>query len=136
MEITTLPFYKLVKFIEWQHELSLSNNQSLVVVVEAGWLNAKSNFHGQIGQRAQRIAKNVGSNHQTGKHIVEMCEGIGVDVELQKPLIKRWKGAGGKITHEEISYFTGITTKTSQDGRDAALIAWNYAGFPIKVKAK
>ena len=136
LEITSLPFYKLVKFIEWQHDLSLSNNQSLIVVVEAGWLNVKSNFHGQTGARAQKIAKNVGSNHQTGKHIIEMCEWIGVDVVLQKPLNKGWKGRNGKITHEELAYFTGITGRTSEEGRDAGLIAWNYAGLPIKVKAK
>ena len=136
LEISTLEFYQLIKYIEWAHDRSIENNQSLIVIIEAGWLNSKSNFHGETGARAQRIAKNVGANHQTGKHIVDMCEGIGVDVVLQKPLNKGWKGRDGKITHEELAYFTGITGKTSQDGRDAGLIAWNYAGLPMKVKTK
>ena len=135
LTITTLEFPRLIEHIRCEHELSIVNNQTLIVVVEAGWLNTKSNFHGQTGVRAQKIAKNVGSNHQTGKHIIEMCEWIGVDVVLQKPLNKGWKGRNGKITHEELAYFTGITGRTSEEGRDAGLIAWNYAGLPIKVKS-
>ena len=135
LEITTLTFPKVLKYIEWANEMAIDNRQSLLVVVEAGWLNAKSNFHGQTGYVGQKVAKNVGANHQTGKHIIEWCEEIGVDVELQKPLVKGWKGRNGKITHEELAYFTGITGRTSEEGRDAGLIAWNYAGLPIKVKS-
>ena len=136
IEISTLVFPELIDFIKYELNNCNKNNRSLIVLVEAGWLNAKSNFHGQTGYIGQRVAKNVGANHQTGKHIVEMCEWMGIETVLQKPLNKGWKGANGKITHEELAYFTGITGKTSQDGRDAALIAWNYAGFPIKIKAK
>ena len=136
MEIATLGFPKLIDYVKWAYDKSIETNQTLVVIIEAGWLNAKSNFHGQTGNIGQRVAKNVGANHQTGKHIVEMCEFYGIHTELQKPLNKGWNGTNGKITHEELAYFTGITGKTSQDGRDAALIAWNYAGFPIKIKAK
>ena len=136
MEISTLGFAQLIDFVKFELDACRKNNQSLIVLIEAGWLNAKSNFHGQTGYIGQRVAKNVGANHQTGKHIVEMCKWVGAETILQKPLNKGWKGANGKITHEELAYFTGIMGKTSQDGRDAALIAWNYAGFPIKVKVK
>ena len=134
--VKALEFPRLIDHIRWYYEKSIESNSNLIVVVEAGWLNTKSNFHGQTGSRAQRIAKNVGSNHQTGKHIVEMCEWIGVETVLQKPLNKGWNGANGKITHAELDYFANIEGRTSQDGRDAALIAWNYAGLPIRVKAK
>ena len=136
MEISTLEFPELIERLRLLNNTCHIQDKTILVVVEAGWLNAKSNFHGQTGFKGQRVAKNVGANHQTGKHIVEMCEFYGIHTELQKPLNKCWSGTNGKITHEELAYFTGITGKTSQDGRDAALIAWNYAGFPIKVKAK
>jgi len=106
----------------------------ILVVVEAGWLNSISNYHGEVSKVGQRIAKNVGSNHQTGKHIVEMAKHYGLNVELQKPFIKCWKGPEGKITHDEIKSFTGITFPTNQETRDAILIAWIVAGFPIKIK--
>jgi hypothetical protein len=63
-----------------------------------------------------------------------MCEHFGLHYELIKPLRKCWHGEYGKITHEELAYFTGITGRTNQEGRDAALLAWIYAGFPVKVK--
>lgn len=40
----------------------------------------------------------------------------------------------GKITHEELAYFTGIMGRTNTEMRDAALLAWNHAGLPIRVK--
>jgi hypothetical protein len=108
--------------------------EPFVVVVEAGWLNSISNYHTAAGRRGQRIAKNVGANHQVGKMIIEMCKNYGIAVETIKPLKKIWKGKDGKITQEEIAAFTGITGRTNQEERDAALIAWIYAGLPIKLK--
>ena len=137
ISVFTISFPELINRIRQRCKTSnFGAEKSFVIVVEAGWLNTKSNFHGQTGRIGQRVAKNVGANHQTGKHIVEMCEWMGIETILQKPLNKGWKGANGKITHEELAYFTGIKERTSQDERDAALIAWNYAGFPIRVKAK
>jgi hypothetical protein len=45
-----------------------------------------------------------------------------------------WNGKDGKITHEELAAFTGLKGRTNQEERDAALIAWNYAGFPLTKK--
>ena len=56
---------------------------------------------------------------------------------LNKPLALRvrgfhlWKGKDGKITHDELAAFTGIMGRTNQEGRDAALLAWTWAGFPL-----
>lgn len=102
---------------------------NVLFVVEAGWLNKKSNFHGQFGARAERIAKNVGANHQTGKHIVEMCKHFGFDVIEQAPLKKCWKGKDGKITHDELiklvekTGFSFNKKTTNQEERDSALLA-------------
>lgn len=133
--VETLPFPAL---IEKLYMLSTMPDDVLVIV-EAGWLNEKSNFHGQPGRKAERIAKNVGSNHQTGRHIIEMAKHFRLEVIEQKPLNKGWKGAGGKITHEELNYIlqcNGIPElkRTTQDGRDAALIAILHANLKIKIK--
>ena len=130
--LSSLTFPKLLDYLQTVKFTIID----VVVIVEAGWLNAKSNFHGQSGNAGQRIAKNVGANHQTGKHIIEMCKHIGLEVVEQKPIAKTWRGRDKKITHEELAYFTGIMGKTNQEERDAALLAWNYAGLPIKIKVK
>ena len=57
----------------------------------------------------------------------------------QKPFEKGWKGANGKITHDELNYIlqhNGLqeVKKTNQDARDAALICILHANFKIKVK--
>lgn len=107
--------------------------EPFVVVVEAGWLNTISNYHTAAGRRGQRIAKNVGANHQVGKIIVQMCKSYGIEVVEQRPLKKMWHGKDGKITREELAAFTGLKEQNNQEERDAALIAWIYAGLPIKM---
>jgi hypothetical protein len=115
-------------------KIAIGNCYDFIVVIEAGWLNSISNYHTAAGRRGQRIAKNVGANHQVGKLFVQMCENYGIPVTTMKPLKKMWHGKDGKITQAEIVSFTGITERTNQEERDAALIAWIYAGLPIKAK--
>ena len=107
------------------------------VVVEAGYLN-KSNWHlDYYDTKASAAAKGnaAGRNHEVARKIIEMCEYWGLPVSPVKPLKKCWKGKDGKITHEELTYFCPISNKkTNQDLRDAALLAWAYAGYPIRVK--
>lgn len=111
------------------HIYGLPDKESARIAVEAGWLNVKSNFYGYYGSRGERIAKDVGRNHETGRKIVEMCEHIGLSVSLVKPLEKRWKGQKGKITHDELeSVLKGLRMtlekkRTNQDERDSILIA-------------
>lgn len=133
--IESLPFPELIEKLY----LLATLPDDVLVVVEAGWLNEKSNFHGKQGKRAERIAKNVGSNHQTGRHICEMARHYGLEVKEQKPFNKGWKGANGKITHDELNYIlqhNGLpeVKRTNQDARDAALICILHANFKIKVK--
>lgn len=119
-----MPFPELIDFV-----YSFPDKESVRIAVEAGWLNLKSNFHGYYGNRGERIAKDVGANQETGRKIVEMCEHKGYSVSLVKPLEKRWKGARGKITHEELELvLNGLKMalnkkRTNQDERDSILIA-------------
>ena len=91
------------------------------VVIEAGWLNAKSNFHGAFGGAAERIGAKVGANHETGKKIAEMCEYLNIPYKLVKPLsLKPW--GGKKINHAQFVQLTGWVGRTNQEQRDAAML--------------
>ncbi|WGU68242.1 hypothetical protein QIU18_00410 [Capnocytophaga canimorsus] len=65
-----------------------------------------------------------------------MCKHYGLEVQEIRPLKKMWKGKDGKITHEELASFTGITGKTNQDMRDSALISWCFANLPIRITSQ
>lgn len=90
------------------------------VVIEAGWLNKKSNMHSRYGQSknaGERIAKNVGENHATGKLLVEMAESLGLVVELVRPTKTKKKA-------DEFNRITGWGKRSNQEQRDAAMLVW------------
>lgn len=114
----------------------MTDPEKMVVVVEAGWMN-KSNWHLSHADSKQKAAAkgyDVGRNHETGRKIVEVCKFLGIRVVEHIPLVKTWHGKDGKITHDELACFTGITKRTNQDERDAILLAWHYAALPIRIK--
>ena len=108
------------------------------VIVEGGWLVSKSNYHYARGKGGERIAKNVGANHETGRKIVEMLAHWGIEHEVIHPLKKCWKGRDGKITLAELnSLLRGMGIKEmgrcNQDMRDSALLALTYSGLPMRM---
>lgn len=115
--------------------------EDVLVVVEAGWL-ISHHWHTKKGDNQRVTARkgnSAGRNHEVGRKIVEMCEHYGLEVIEQRPLRKCWKGRDGKITADELNdiLINGGSLpikRSNQEMRDAALLAWNYAGLPIKVK--
>ena len=93
------------------------------VVIEAGWLNAKSNFHGATNKNiAERIGKNVGENHAAGK-LLECCaRAKGLDVQLLRPTAK-------KKNAEQFKRITGYQGSTNPEKRDAGMLVF---GMPFK----
>lgn len=134
LEVSNLTFPMLLDYLQHAKKVQGETMESLIVVVEAGWIVKKSNFHEAQGHRAEKIAKDVGANHETGRKIIEMCKHYGIEVVQHQPLVKCWKGKDRKITHEELVSFTGLMGRTNQDARDAALLAWTFANLPIRVK--
>lgn len=140
MELKTLRFPNLIDYLG---ELNEATGGSLVVVVEAGWIN-KSNWHTKRGDNLSIAAlkgKHVGENHQTGKLIVEMIKHKGINVMEKSPLKKMWKGDHGKIIHNEIVDVMGnagikMPRKTNQETRDATLLAYDYSGLPMRINSK
>ena len=127
-----MEFPQLIEFLRDMH----NDFERPLVIIEAGWLN-ESNWHLKPTDSKALVAKKgnaVGRNHETGRKIVEMCKYYGIHVEEVKPLVKCWRGPDRKITHEEIAYFIpDFPTKSNQETRDAALLAWNHAGLPMRV---
>lgn len=88
------------------------------IVIEAGWLNEKSNWHNQKNpQIAAKIGKNVGENHATGKLIAEMAVYLGFVVELVRPTTR-------KLDAEQFKRVTGYVSRTNQETRDAGMLVW------------
>lgn len=120
--LKSLTFFELFDFLK-------KNKETITeVVIEAGWLNQKSNFHGYQGGRAERIAKNVGANHETGRKIAEMCKYLNIKHRLIKPLPRKWNSPSGKIAEfqfMEVLKENRIVlekSRTNQDERDSAMI--------------
>lgn len=135
LEISTLSFPELLDYLRYVQRRAETTQKHLVVVVEAGYMN-KGNWHlNPKDTKAAAAAKgnHAGRNHETARKIVEMCKHWQMEVKEVKPLEKCWKGKDRKITHEELARFTGVMGRTNQEGRDAALLAWVYAGFSIKL---
>ena len=135
VEARAMPFPELMEMLR---DVSLWSVPCRVIV-EGGWLVSKSNYHYARGKGGERIAKNVGANHETGRKIVEMLAYWGIEHEVIHPLKKCWKGRDGKITLAELnSLLRGMGIKEmgrcNQDVRDAVLIALTCSGLPMRMR--
>lgn len=131
-------FPDLLESLQSDVRLYNATFRNYVVVVEASWM-IRGNWHLTERGRKQYAAATgykVGCNHQVGKLIVEMCKHYEIPVVEHIPLRKCWSGKDGKITHEELIQFCPVDkTRTNQEMRDAALLAWSFADYPIRLKA-
>ena len=92
-------------------------------------VNPRDNVH-----VAAAKGRSIGMCHATTRHIKELAEYYRLQVVQMKPLRKCWKGPNGKITHDECAQFMrNLPTRTNQEMRDAALLAWCYANLPIRM---
>ena len=64
LEVTNLTFPMLLDYLQHAKKVQGETMESLIVVVEAGWIVRKSNFHEAQGHRVEKIAK---GNHRTGR---------------------------------------------------------------------
>ena len=135
LEVFTLAFPALMDYLQFMKQRVELDNETLCVVVEAGWMNA-SNWHtGNIRSiaAAAKTGQNTGRNHEVARKIAEMSRHYGLTTEEVKPLKKCWRGTGGKITQEELEYFlekkgiNGFPKRSNQDIRDSALLCVIYS---------
>lgn len=137
VQVISNSFPQLLEYLQ-----NIARNYTLsarvVVVVEASWL-ISTNWHTKREdsvRTAARKGKDAGRCHEVGRKIVECARYYGLEVVEKLPLKKIWKGKDGKITDEEIKAFIRIEGRTNQEERDAALLAWEHAGLPIRIPIK
>ncbi|GAB3278435.1 hypothetical protein GCM10027347_52840 [Larkinella harenae] len=124
-----LIFSKAMPFAQWLEWLQTEDPDNVFFFVEAGWLNKTANYHtvklparmanASVEAKArytsgvrERVSKDVGQNHATGKLMVEVLEHFGFGHVLIQPKSKKW-------TPDEYTHFTGLKTK-NQDIIDSA----------------
>lgn len=135
VELFSASFPELLDYLQRMRQKELTEGVKVMVVVEASW-RISTNWHTKRAESvrtAARKGKDAGRCHEVGRKIVECARYYGLEVVEQLPLKKIWKGRDGKITDEEIKVFIPIKGRTNQETRDAALLAWNEAGFPIRI---
>lgn len=135
VELFSLPFPELIEYLRRMGDCGMRTGRRIVVVVEASW-KISANWHttrGDNARMAARKGKDSGRCHEVGRKIVECAVFYGLQIVEQLPLKKIWNGKDGKITHAEMAQFMRIPGRSNQEERDAALLAWNEAGFPIRL---
>lgn len=139
LSIDSLEFSEIVElFTKTLPEYGYTQEE-LKVVVEDSWSDGSHIFRTQEGygtKKNTRLAYDVGRCHQVGQLIIQLGKAFGLNIEGKKALRKTWSGKDHKITQEEIAYLIPCwPTRANQEERDAALLAWDEARLPVKVKA-
>lgn len=115
-------FHSITALKFWDLHSAISEfywNYKVHVIIDAGWLNKKSNFHHrpyQSKQTGEKISEKVGRNHQVGILIHEFCEDLGISNNLHYP--------SGKINQQHFTRITKYQGRTNQDMRDAAMLVY------------
>lgn len=142
--VGALSFPEAIKFMDG---LAASDEyKGIILVMEDS--NTSTNWHLNYLVRepmdtmkklriAAATGRNVGKCHATAEHLQEYAESVGIEVRLQKPLVKCWKGKDRKITQEEItSFISGLPNRMNQECRDSVLLSWTAADFPIRISMR
>lgn len=117
-ELSTLSFFAMIEKITDAAYTANVAESSIVVYIEAGWLNAKKNYHGAKNTAtAARIGANVGENHAIGKLLEEAMKFYAIPYQLIKPTTSKWDSGLFK-------QITGLTERTNQEERDALKLIW------------
>lgn len=119
----TLSFFELFEF------LKIRKDEIDMIKIECGFLIKKSNWHyAKSATAKEKIAKDVGRNHQVATLLIQMCEYLGLHFVPRKPLKLIWRGDRGKITQPELENLlsqlkvTLNAERKNQDARDSVLI--------------
>ncbi len=118
LELANLTYFQLFDYLKLVKN-EISENQSIKVIIEAGWLN-KSNWHAVKGGNSSinaQIGQRTGANHEVGKKIAEMCEYLDLPYELIKP-------TKSKVNAEYFKKITGVIGRTNQEQRDAGMLVF------------
>ena len=114
LELNNLSFFELFDYLQ---EKKASENLS--VYVECGFLNGGNRhlkFGGSLALNS-KIGERIGSNHETAKKIIEMCEYLKITHFKVKP-------TQSKINSKTFQSMTGSNIRTNQECRDAFMLVF------------
>jgi hypothetical protein len=134
LQVQMLAFPNLLDFIKEKYrQFAEIDKWDFKVIIEAGWMN-HGNYHIKRWQGIASLGVDQGRNEQVSRTIGQMMEHWGIPYEFKRPLPKCWNGKDRKITKEELEEITlQKLGRLNQEGRDAALLAWDYAGLPMRI---
>lgn len=103
------------------HEI-IDEDDEVIFCIESPGLN-KPTFPRNVNRRViERISRNVGANCREAELLISCIGEYGFRVIKCRP--KRNKLSRGKMKAKEFQRLTGYEGRTSQHGRDAALLVW------------
>lgn len=127
VEILTTDFWSIIDWLD-NYKNALPRDE-LVVYCEAPQKNKpvwfsdkliKERGVGVVEAMKRKVAQNVGSNKREAELIIQHCIRSRISVHECKPT----KKSSTKLSAEEFGRITGYTKRTSEHGRDAAMLVW------------
>lgn len=120
--VSTLDFWGIIEVLNKFNSISKNCNINIKVYCEAPHLNKPLFFRKNLDneKKRNRAAQNVGMNKMTSKLIIEYCNINNIEIIECRPTKKSLT----KLTHDEFFKLTGYTKRTSEHGRDAAMLVW------------
>jgi len=135
LEISLLTFFQLFDYLQFIK--NKSKGDDVLIVVEAGWLNKKSNFRQKFYNKKnnqfedfsegikQKMASKTGRNEEVGKKIIEMCQYLDLPFKEVKPTTKKKTSQEfKKITGTIFCYQNGKEKNVPQEMIDAAMLVF------------
>ena len=121
--LTAVPISEIIDIIRGNYL-----KVEILIRVDAGWLNNKSNFHySKNALTAQKIAHGVGQNAGYGKAICDVLRGLGYEVEEVKPTKSKYSiEAFHKLTNNKYKDNLKKLMTFKQEIVDAALLSYKH----------
>lgn len=129
LEATSLTFPLLLDYLFHVKLVNEDLKESLIVVVKMESLNRQKILKGNNLNPKIADAFNAGQIYETCMKIIEVCKYCCIKIVQYNTYGNSYDGENGGISHEELYKLTGIVGITNQTSRDAALLAWKYAGL-------
>ncbi len=123
--IRTLSFWDIIERLNAManDEKNLNFEDRFTVYIEAPQENApvwRKGKGAQDGPAFARVCQNVGENKCAAKLLIAFCEKFGINYVACKPTKNSWT----KMDAKTFKRLTNIDQRTSEHGRDAALLVW------------
>ena len=150
IHLDTMPFLRVLDQLNFfevlcsLHELRGEKVCAYRFVLEDIWSTAH-NWHASPKDNHRVVAKkgySLGRCAMVGELLRDAIQAKDFPLICQKPLLKHWRGAGGKVSHSEIlgvcrrhnlTLPKSKQARTNQEERDALLLAIHHIATPTKL---